>query len=445
MRTPILTLLLSLTLLLASAAPAAAAENQWPQDARDVAFAIASRATGQPGLANIGFAPGAENGIEGVANNFYSAFQAGRIALVTYTNFGTGSVYDAEVAGVINLADPNGRIVALQFGAKYSVNGTRITINQVATATASPPTVFVEVYMVPMDTFMNVPYDVVNDWGALYKVARENAYLPPKEEAPKGAYMVLTFVKNRIAPDSQFEAIVNTRKTARTERDNTAKEKERIMDYQGWRVHMFAARFSPTSIRDHFYINYYYTPGMGVPASERERVQVARWDSKPSGDRQAAAPKPAPMVVEEAPAPTFNAPPPPAPAYAPQPAPKPAPAPAYAPQPAPQPAPQAAPEPHPVYNYAEPTAQPPASPPAPAAAGPGPLERGLAFLNPVFPDDVELIQNRLKELGIYKGTIDKTFGPMTKRSLDHFAVQHGFPKGQWSLGLQKALFQGTGL
>lgn len=439
MRKPTLTLLLSLTLLLASLPPAAAAERQWPQDARDVAFAVACRATGQPGMANIGFAPGAENGIEGAANNFYGAFRAGRIALVAYTNFGTGSVYDAEVAGVINLADPNGRIVALQFGAKYSVNGSRVTINQVATAAASPPTVFVEVYMVPMDAFMNIPYDVVNDWEALYKAARTNACIPPKEDAPKGAYMVLTFVKNRIAPDAQFEGIVNNRKTARTERDNTAKEQERIMDYQGWRVHMFAARFSPTSSRDRFYINYYYTPGMGVPRSERERVQVARWDSKPSGE---PAPRPAPMVIEESGAPTFNAPPPapaPAPAYAPQPAPK------AAPAPAPQPAPQAAPQ-HPVYNYSEQPAQQPApAAPAPAASTPGPLERGLAFLNPVFPDDVELIQNRLKELGIYKGTIDKTFGPMTKRSLDHFAVKHGFPKGQWSLGLQKALFQGTGL
>ena len=58
---------------------------------------------------------------------------------------------------------------------------------------------------------------------------------------------------------------------------------------------------------------------------------------------------------------------------------------------------------------------------------------------------MELIQNRLTQLGLYKGAIDKTFGPQTKKALDRFAVKNGYPKGQWSLGLQKILFKGTGL
>ena len=69
----------------------------------------------------------------------------------------------------------------------------------------------------------------------------------------------------------------------------------------------------------------------------------------------------------------------------------------------------------------------------------------MAFLNPVFPDDVAIIQTRRTELGHYGGPIDRTFGSFTKKALDNFAVKNGFPKGQWSLDLQKALFRGTGL
>ncbi|MFH1913321.1 MAG: peptidoglycan-binding domain-containing protein [Pseudomonadota bacterium] len=423
---------LALVLVLYSALSAPAVEQQWPDDARDVAFAIASRATAQPGPANITFAPGVEAGFEGAATSFFASFQAGRIVLVSYANHGTGSVYDAEVAGVLNLVDPNDRIVALQFGARYTVNGQDIVIKEAATVTSSPNTVLLEVHLVPVDAFTNIPYEVVSDWNALYKLARENAYLPPKEGAPADTYMVMTFVKNRIPPDANFEAIVSSSKTARRTQDNSAKSQERYMDYQGWRVHMFAAKFSPTSTRDRFYINYYYTPGSGMPESERDRIQVARYDSKPSGERQ-ALPQHSPVVIEEAPATqpdrshitpeatsesALESPAPPAPMVAPAPAP-----------------------------YLAPAVQTvPASAYAPSASEPavGPLEKGLAFLNPVFPEDVELIQKRLQELGLYKGSIDKTFGPQTKRALDHYAVGQGFPKGQWSLGLQKALFAGTG-
>ncbi len=71
----------------------------------------------------------------------------------------------------------------------------------------------------------------------------------------------------------------------------------------------------------------------------------------------------------------------------------------------------------------------------------GPLGAGRAFLNPVFPEDVKVMQVRLKELGYYKGKIDQNFGPLTKQALDNFAVKYGFPKGQWSLGVQKGPVQ----
>ena len=81
----------------------------------------------------------------------------------------------------------------------------------------------------------------------------------------------------------------------------------------------------------------------------------------------------------------------------------------------------------------------------PDDSGEGPLARGDVYLNPIFPEDVEIIQVRLKELDLYTGNIDRNYGPLTKKALNAFNKQHGFPKDQWNVGVQKELFKGTGL
>jgi len=81
---------------------------------------------------------------------------------------------------------------------------------------------------------------------------------------------------------------------------------------------------------------------------------------------------------------------------------------------------------------------------SPRMSAEGPLASGTQFLNPVFPADVEIIQIRLRELGLYNYKIDRDFGPLTRKALDTFNERHGLPKGQWSLGVQKELFKGTG-
>jgi hypothetical protein len=100
----------------------------------------------------------------------------------------------------------------------------------------------------------------------------------------------------------------------------------------------------------------------------------------------------------------------------------------------------------PYAPAAQATASAPAGPAAAASApsGEGPLASGARFLNPVFPEDVEVIQIRLHELGLYNYKIDRDFGPLTRKALDTFNQRHGLPKGQWSLGVQKELFKGTG-
>nr|WP_319582277.1 peptidoglycan-binding domain-containing protein [uncultured Pseudodesulfovibrio sp.] len=310
----------------------------------------------------------------------------------------------------------------------------------------------VEVYLVPMETFRTMPYDVFTDWNALHQLAvRNDAAMTGQSDSPGGC-MVMSFLGGTLPPDIRFEAVVKDRMT----KGDAPKSQERYMDFQGRRVHMFAAQSSPAGFLERFYINYY-----SLPVNGGKQTQIARWDPKAGGPGpvpQAAAPAPRPAPAPQPRASAGNdvidpmAAAEPAPSttnYAPAPAPAPAPAQNYAPTPAPAPTPNYAPTPAPALAPAPAPApaMAPAPAPAMASAAPaqGPLERGLAFLNPVFPDDVELIQKRLRELGIYKGPIDKRFGPQTKRSLDHYAVGQGFPKGQWSLGLQKALFQGTGL
>lgn len=283
MKYAIKTLTFALLLSLSMTTAAFSADQQpWPQDAQDVAFAIAAKVTGEAGLDNITFAPGTEATIEG-SDGFYSAFDAGNIILTGYRNMGTGSSYQAAVSGVLNLRDKNERLVALMFAADYTVSGEAIQITRCAAATGSPATVPLEVYAVPSQVFReSCPKEAAANWDDMYAFVKENAYDPNKGEADTDTYMMVTFVKSRLPQNAEFEAIVGERKSVRRSKNNLAKLDQEYLDYQGWRVHMFAARFKPSSMRGRFYINYYYTPGSGMPKRDRDRDRtlIARYDSK---------------------------------------------------------------------------------------------------------------------------------------------------------------------
>lgn len=402
----ILTYSLSFLLCLAAHSPAFA-QGEWPQDALDVSYTVAARIAHMPTPNNITFAQGVEAYMESTTSGYYATFKNGGAIPVYYQNYGTGSSYSAEVMGVIHLFDPVGRIATLQFLAQYTVKGKSITITQCLAATSSPSKLTMEVYTVSAFRFRNaLPPAKRGDWSAVYNFAKENTYNPQKDSAKKDTYLVMTFVKNRLPKDAVLEVIVNDKKTAKRALDNLAKDKEAYLDYDGWRVHMFSAKFLPTSMKERFFSNYYYTPGTGFIDKMRKREQVAQYTSKPS----ATGPN-APMQGS---AQTGG----PTPSMAQQPA--------FAPAPAPAPAPQ--------YQQ---SARP--------SSGSGPIERGVAFLNPIFPEDTTLIQTRLKELGHYSGPIDHDFGPLTQKALDNFADRNKLPRGQWSLTLQKALFRGSGL
>nr|WP_321512993.1 peptidoglycan-binding protein [uncultured Pseudodesulfovibrio sp.] len=413
-----LRLLIFLLIILSTTSSALAQQNtQWPPDALDVSYTIAAKLSGERGLSTISFAPGTEDYLNAAASGEYNTFTRSAVTPVFYENYGTGNNYAAEVSGAIHLFDENNRLATMQYLAQYTVNRKRIHITQSLAAMSSPADLALETYMVPLNQFKsNVPADKRGDWATVYQFAKANGYNPQTDDDRNQLYLIMTFVMNRLPEDAIFEVVVSNRKKATRTLDNLAKEQESYLNYDGWRVHMFAANVSPTSMRERFFNNYFYTPGSGMPEALRTRTHVARYSSKPlatgpnapiqakAGDHatpQSQAAAPAPIRTTQ-----------PQQAYA---------------------SPQ-----KPVQNYS------PATTPQ-TGTGDGPYGRGTAFLNPVFPEDVKAMQLRLRDLGYYKGQIDQNWGPMTRQALDNFAVKYGFPKGQWSLGLQKALFRGTGL
>ena len=400
---------LSITLflfILATAIPASAQNSRkWPPDAMDVSYTLAAELTGQRGLSTITLAPGIREYLAAGSGGEYNAFTKSRISPLFYSNSNPGNAYNAEVGGSLHLYDAFNRLVSMQYMAQYSVNGKRINITQALAIMSSPSSLSLETYMVPEADFKNgVPDNQRRDWAAVYTFARDHAYNSAKEVSGDRVFLVMTFVMNRLPADAQFEVVTSTRKKAGRSLDNLAKDKDVYLDFDGWRVHMFAAKLSPTSLRQRFYSNYYYTPGAGIPKEARHRIHVASFSSKPEGtpDASAQARQQAPRTLT--PPPTASAP-------------------SMARQPA------AAPR----HQQAAPS------------SGSGPIERGVSFLNPIFPEDAALIQTRLMELGHYSGPIDHEFGPMTQKALDSFADAYQLPRGQWSLSLQKALFRGTGL
>ncbi len=403
-------LALSLLICLTTVSPVMGQDVEWPPDALAVSYAVAAKLTNQQGPSSVSFIPGADAYMEGLNNGYFYTFKHGGAIPVIGQNYGIGDNYAADVAGVIHLFDPNERIATLQYLAQYTVQKDKISITQCLAATSSPSKLTLEVYMIPYATFLQaVPIESRGDWGAVYHAAKTYGFNPQRDQTKIDKYLVMTFVKNRLPADAKFEVIMSDRKKAQWQRDNLAKKQESYLDYDGWRVHMFAAKFNPSSLRDRFYNNYYYTPGSGINQDLRERNHVARYNSKPSASGPSA-----PMQTATAPpAVSTNQP---QQTYRPVPHQQKVPVNAYAPTPTPQ-----------------------------TRSGEGPYGRGTAFLNPLFPEDVKAMQVRLRDLGYYKGTIDQNWGPMTKQALDNFAVKYGFPKGQWSLGLQKALFKGTGL
>jgi hypothetical protein len=274
----ILVPLVSLFLLVGAAA---GQDDQWPQDARDVAATLYQRMIGQyDGSGNVHFNAKGEQALEGGASGGFAGFRNGNIFFLHYENDAAGKAYNAKVLGLFNLSDDYGRFAALRFTADYKVMWRDIMINSSAAVTVSPPMLPVQVYLVPAELVEgSANAEVFDSWTSLYRFAVENAYKAGQEPETRLWY-VFSFMMSKLPPDADVDVIVSTKRSSNRSSQNDAAVRQEVLDYAGWRVHAFMTRFKPCSTRGRFYINYYYTPGADVPDDLRERNLVAQFDSK---------------------------------------------------------------------------------------------------------------------------------------------------------------------
>jgi peptidoglycan hydrolase-like protein with peptidoglycan-binding domain len=74
-----------------------------------------------------------------------------------------------------------------------------------------------------------------------------------------------------------------------------------------------------------------------------------------------------------------------------------------------------------------------------------PISSGETLLDPAVPHDAKLIQTRLAELGLYRGTIDGVWGRNSRAALRAFKEKHSLADPEaWDRDTQILLFRETG-
>jgi peptidoglycan hydrolase-like protein with peptidoglycan-binding domain len=121
-------------------------------------------------------------------------------------------------------------------------------------------------------------------------------------------------------------------------------------------------------------------------------------------------------------------------------------------QEAPPSAPTASPAPPPEESRVLPPRESPASPPQVTPTPPQPQEKivqdpiasASIVLNPLVPQDAQIIQTRLAQLGFYKGSIDGIWGKGSRGALQAFKERHSLEDAnKWNKETQRALFRGA--
>jgi len=105
------------------------------------------------------------------------------------------------------------------------------------------------------------------------------------------------------------------------------------------------------------------------------------------------------------------------------------------------------PSPAPSPPPSAPSPPPPSLPPSPKT--PSPLDQrlmaisnGEILLNPKVKEDAKLIQNRLADLGLYKGPIDGIWGKGSESALKTFKTENALPHPlRWDRETQMLLFR----
>lgn len=354
----------------------------------------------------------------------YDGYDATGIAVTGYT---ATMVDDGKamviLEGIILFKDVLMRRTGAYFCVQYLASKDGISIKKSVTAGLPPDFPRVESFIISEDA-LRAGMGNLTTYADYYLYIIENAepmaYGPNADSTGrKDKYFIVTFCKDRLFDESALNMKIMSRPMQR----GKTIAKPVFLNDSGWRFMIAGGRFRPGARSAKFYVTVSYKQD---PKSYLPEMVVGEFENvkqeQAASFTQTTAPTPA-----QASTPT----PPPVPTSGTQQA-----------SAVPVPKPAAVPVPQPEATTASMTTP---QKPAPAPFVEGPLGSGQSFLNPVFPEDVSIIQNRLKKLGYYKASIDMEFGPLTKKALDRYAVRSGFPAGQWNLDLQKTLFKDTGL
>lgn len=360
------------------------APNQKLDDIKLVSAALIERLRGgRISVPNVTLDPNGQHAVGELEFN-YDGFDVKNVGVTGYitAELAPGTV-QAMLEGVILFKDVINRRAGVYFCTQYVVTQDRINITKSVVTAIPPDFPRVETYFIAEDKFKAAASSLLN-YVDYYLFAIENAEPMSYGEGESRTGLTGNYYIMTFCKDRIYqEASLNMKVTDKPFGAGKTLADAISINDSGWRILIAGGKFAPGSTRYKFYVgvNYKQDASGYLPEVVVGEFHNVKRQYNPQAEATQAAPAPA---------------------------------------------------------QAAPAAQ------APAPSGEGPLARGELYLNPVFPADVELIQVRLKDLGLYTGQIDRNFGPLTRKALDTFNQQHGLPKGQWSMGVQKALFQGTG-
>lgn len=358
-------------------------QNQSPDDVKLVTSALIERLRGgHIQVENVAFDPAGQHSV-GELGFSYDGFDVQNVAITGYvTTLLEAGRAQAMLEGIILFKDIINRRAGIYFATQYMVTPAGVNITKSVVAGIPPDFPRVETFFVSEKKFKAVASSLTS-YVDYYLFAIENAEPMTYGEDGKKTGLNAKYFIMSFCKDRLFqESSLEMRVTSRPYGGGKKLADAVSINDSGWRILIAGGKFVPGSSINKFYVGVNYQVD---PDGYLPAVTVGEfWNVKDDVNAVQANSVPTPVASTVSTETT-----------------------------------------------------------APVAEGP--LALGKAFLNPVFPEDVKIIQVRLKELGLYTYKIDQNFGPLTRKALDIFAEQNGLPKGQWSIGVQKALFKGTGL
>lgn len=332
-----------------------------------------------------------------------NGFFLSRMLIERYTDV-PGNPTHRHIVATVMFQDLANRGVMITFSAKYRVENGTMVIYQAVADYVSPVEPVLSWYVVPAN---KVPGDLFNGG---YKLAQIHYFiaanglgaLSPQAMNTVGDYYIFGVMMDRLAHKDKltFRASVKQGGAVQPAVDVP------VANIGGWRIATFRATFAPKDIGKNVVVFAQHQPGTapGKPAAKNKMIAITKafepnplagTGSKPIQPLQQAIPMAKPKPAMPAPA-------------------------KVAPQPA-KPVVKSTPMPK------------PAAAPAPTAAS------GRLMLN--NPAHVRKVQQRLQDLGFFKGAVDGKWGKGSRSALRAFKAMNGLEDSFiWDDETQEVLF-----